>query len=456
MQMPHLLKETLIPLKKIVGNVNDIALLNILNAKVVNMIAQNHMMFKQSSHEYPTALSYYAMCFLDSGSSKDYTVNCINNYLMPFVEKELDKRIEAFRNELESKLDLEDKLGQKKILDDLEKVRVSAIELGNPNITGLFREAEQINKLDYGSLFIRIGELGDYLGSVVGGDKSKKELFEKLKELYDGEFKANVIAGEGNRKNLHNIPIQVLLYSDFENLLKGQAREYYLRALKTGMARRSFCYCEKEQVKLSMPVEPEIKDEAIAELLRLQKEYKKVFDILNAKKDKIYNLSEEAKKAIKGYKCECTDFYNNSNQDKIIKIERLNSFWKITKLAVAYGILEEPQNCLIAEKYVNMAIDFYKAISPCLENIITNREKSEVEKFAEFLAGKEGQIVTKTDLRKTKIFSDVKFKKEFDRLYEDIRTELYETYKLVLCEYEPPENTPRCNSTKAFQIVRKG
>ena len=72
--------------------------------------------------------------------------------------------------------------------DEVERIRNANFEIANVNYTGVFKEAEQIAKMNYGSLYIRMGELGDFLDLVSSGDKSKKELYQKLKDIYEGTF----------------------------------------------------------------------------------------------------------------------------------------------------------------------------------------------------------------------------------------------------------------------------
>ena len=446
LRLPRIIERTIPSLRKLVGDVDKVALINVLNAKLTNMITQTGVNFKQYSNSKPAVLSYYGINFMNSGTSKDYSVDCVNNYLIPFVENALKEKIEKYKNDYyeEHMLTAVTKTQKNQVEKDVANIRVANYELHNPNCTGLYKEAEQIAKIQFGSLFIRIGEFGDYLDSIVGNNNpSKKELYQKLKEIYEGSIAPSIIAGDGKREVLKNIPVQVLIYTDFENLYDERIKKYYVASMKTGQARRCFTYMPLDKNrKIGYPVHPEEKNEAIFELMGLQKEYKQIFDTLNNLRDKTYYLSAEAQEYLYNYNCRCIDYFNESKDDIIIRLEKKESFWKITKLAVVYGILENPSCTTIKKEHVQMAESFYRVIEPSLKTVLTEREKTVVEKFAEFIFNKcvENGYVTRTELRHTG-WVKKNFAKDFEKMLPEIEDELKEVYKCYLYEYEGNRNT---------------
>lgn len=446
LRLPRIIERTIPSLRKLVGDVDKVALINVLNAKLTNMITQTGVNFKQYSNSKPAVLSYYGINFMNSGTSKDYSVDCVNNYLIPFVENALKEKIEEYKNDYyeEHMLTAVTKTQKNQVEKDVANIRVANYELHNPNCTGLYKEAEQIAKIQFGSLFIRIGEFGDYLDSIVGNNNpSKKELYQKLKEIYEGSIAPSIIAGDGKREVLKNIPVQVLIYTDFENLYDERIKKYYVASMKTGQARRCFTYMPLDKNrKIGYPVHPEEKNEAIFELMGLQKEYKQIFDTLNNLRDKTYYLSAEAQEYLYNYNCRCIDYFNESKDDIIIRLEKKESFWKITKLAVVYGILENPSCTTIKKEHVQMAESFYRVIEPSLKTVLTEREKTVVEKFAEFIFNKcvENNFVTRTELRHTGWIKK-NFAKDFEKMLPEIEDELKEVYKCYLYEYEGNRNT---------------
>lgn len=450
MNIPSILNESIEVLKDIVDNVEELALLNALNSKVANLVSLKGCKFRQFSNSTPRTLAYYCMSFMHSGMKKDYAVDCINDYLLSFVPQELSKHVEDYKIEYEEsqKMTRVGKKAEKQIEEEVEKIRTANFEISNVNYTGVFKEAEQISKMNYGALYIRMGELGDFLDLVSSGDKSKKELYQKLKDIYEGMFFPSIIAGDSKRETVKGVPVQIYLYTDYENLYNPKIKEYFLSSLKTGMARRSFIFIPNdEQAKIAYPKRHDATESAIYKTKAIHDKFKNVFDLIQ--ENTIYTLSEEAKDLLYDYQCQCIDYFNASKDNIIVKLERKESFWKITKLAVVYSIIDNPTAIVVASKYVQMAIDFYQAISSGLKNVIEKRKKSEIELYAEYIADHKNEIISRTDLRNLNLIHSSKFKKFLEEHEEEIKEELENCYGLLMFPYEGKGNT------KAYQVVKK-
>ena len=158
--VPEIIKKSLPIIRDVTNNVDDLAILNCLNAKFANMITQKNILFRQYSNSNPRTLSYYAMNFQPSGSSKDLVVDSINDYLMPFIEQELKSRIEQYKNTFELK---HPEMNAKQIKEELEKIRPENFEIANCTFSGFYKECYQLDKIGFGAICIRISELGDFL-----------------------------------------------------------------------------------------------------------------------------------------------------------------------------------------------------------------------------------------------------------------------------------------------------
>lgn len=451
MNIPQILNESITVLKDIVSNIDELAVLNALNSKIAHLVCLKGCKFKQFKNSDPATLAYYCMAFMHSGSNKDYVVDCINNYLLPFVPQELAKQIEEYKIEYEEtqRLTRTGKKAEKQIEEEVEKIRSANYEIANANYTGVFKEAEQIALMKFGSLYIRMGELGDFLDLASSGDRAKKETYQKLKDIYEGTFYPSIIAGDSKRQTVKGVPVQIYLYTDYENLYKPNVKDYFISSLKTGMARRSFVFIEKEEKKkIEYPKRPHEKAEAIYIAKNLGKKYKGIFDLIQ--ENTVYQFSEEAEELLYNYQCSCIDYFNDSKDNIIIKIERKESYWKIQKLAVVYSVIDNPTSTIVHSKYVQMAIDFYKAISPSLKKVIEKRKKSEIELYAEHIANNKDDIITRTDLRNLNIVNGNKFKKFFEEHFDEIKEELEVNYSLLLYPYEGGNK-----SLKAYQVVKK-
>ena len=78
-------------------------------------------------------------------------------------------------------------------------------------------------------------------------------------------------------------------------------------------------------------------------------------------------------------------------------------------------------------------------------------KKSEIEKYAEYIADHKDDIITRTDLRNLNYVHNAKFKKFFDEHLDEIKEELEVNYSLLLYPYEGGNK-----SMKAYQVIKKG
>lgn len=444
---PKIIEECLEILRVLTNrNVEDIALQNMLNAKLANMVCLKGCKFKQFSNSVPKVMSYYAMNFMNSGARKDYTVDCINNYFLGFVEREIENKVEKLKEQLQSELyNIDAKKNKREYqqkANELDSIRVAVLELENPNYSGLYSEARQIEKLHFGGLFIRISELGDYLSEIVGGDASKKRLYNSLKNIYEGSIAPNIIQGENDRKTLKNIPVQAIMYTDYENLFDYNVKHYYMKNLKTGMARRSFIYMPKEQMKrMNYPSRFEENEEVIFKAVEVSKKLENIYNQIA--ENCVYEFSEEAKDMIYEYQCRCIDNYNNSKDELILKLEKNESFWKCMKLAVIYSIIDNPTSTVVESKYFLMALDFYEQISYGLKAVMINREKTNCEKVADFFIAHIGESFSTMELRNAGIIGQNNFSDWWNKRGGEAETveELREAYKIDLVKWKAGKAT---------------
>lgn len=430
------------------NNVDDIALLNILNAKFCNMITNKGVCFKQYNNDKDVKqLSYYAINFMHSGRQKDYTVNCINNYLLNFIGNYCENSIENYKNELSEELELK-KVKQEKINEALERVRPFNLEIYEANMTGLYAEAEQISNIGFGSLFIRIGELGDYIDGITSGNQDKKEFFQNLKNIYEGTIAGKIIKSE-HRQQINNIPVQSIMYTDFSSLLDEKNNKYFKTMLKTGFSRRSFIYIPfEDNIKLNYPIKHSEKEDCIYKANELSNYIES--EIFNKIQDKaILIYSEEAQELIHYYKCKCIDIVNSKKDtDSIVSTDLKESFWKIQKLACVYSLLGNPKSSIISSKYIQMAINFYEKIAPCLQVVVDKKEDSPEQRLKDYFISNVGKIISRSDIKNEKFVNANHFKKWFEDYIEEAQADLREQGIFV-------ENIECKGNTKKLQIFKK-
>ena len=144
---------------------------------------------------------------------------------------------------------------------------------------------------------------------------------------------------------------------------------------------------------------------------------------------------------------DCIDEFNRiyMNSDILAKDIR-GSFWKITKLAVVYHMIENPTATLIDSKYVQQSIDFYNRIKPCLQYVIDKKAVGPEEKFKKWLSQKKnGDIFRMGDIRNQSFVKEHRFKKWIDEVFPALQDELGFVY----------DYSGFGGNTKAYQIVKK-
>ena len=421
------------------GNWSEPALINVVNAKLTYMLSLGGAKFRQYTNGNDIILSYYGINFLPSGWGKDRVPNLINQNLINFTQDYMEQVIKEYKDDFEQQEEFKirqlDKKHQKQAEFELQQkinnFRYLNTEIHDATVLGLYADAEIISRIGKGSLFLRIEELGDYIDGITTGNKQKKELFEKLKEISDGRFTATTISGDNKRKTLNNIPVSALLYSDFENFKTNRNREYLNKMLRTGISRRSFIFME-EIKPVNQAIPSHEKQRAITEAQQLSEEIRNIFNNIQPN---AYLMSEEAHARIDKYKNECIDKYNEEVAQKNITIQGLDikeSWWKILKLGVVYHILNEPNNILIRAADIEEAIDFYKNICGSFKILKDTHADSAAEKMIKYIIETEKDTIKMGDLRSIKFVGDVQFKKWFDEIIEDAQEKLRTEHSIEL------------------------
>lgn len=423
-------------------NIETIALHNVLNAKLCQMVASKNVKFKQYKHSLPLVLSYYGINFLQSGSQKDYVIDLIDKYILDFLPKKANEYIAKYKEKIIEGYYLQiqnDKKRDKKIEEFEATLRPPQINISDATTSAIYLEASQISKIGMGSLFIKISELGDYIDAIVKGDQQKKDFFEKLKDIYDGKIMPRLVLID-KREALYNIPVQILLYSDFDNLLDEKTSDYFKRILKTGMARRCFIYIPKTKRKFNQSVGWEKKEQNQKYICDIAKQLEQIYDAIP--ENAIYEFNEESKTLLEKYKNECIERHNNlidEEEDSIVLIDLKESFWKITKLSVVYHVINYPKSTLITVESIEKAIDFYSEISQYLHILLDKKAKTAEDNLYKFLTRHfmKRTTIYKKEIRDKKFVNGNNFSKWFNEIFPDLES----FYNLV--EYKDPKHPRR-------------
>ena len=328
---------------------------------------------------------------------------------MPFLKDKLESVIDRYKQELQSELyakaaQLDGKArkeAERQAEEQLNKIRCCNINISDCTFTGLAYEADQISKTGHGALCIKLTEFGDMVDAAISGDANSKELLGKLKDIADGAIEPKIIAGEV-RKNIYGIPVIVIMCCDYVSLLKPKSKAYLESYLSSGMARRAFTYIPTEQKPINKPTTWQEREKAQMKAMEISNHLETVFDSIPY--NMVCEFSAGAKSLINEFEMQCIDEFNELYKyDEISAKEVKGSFWKISKLAVVYSVLDNPTERLIDSKYVQQAITFYRKIQPCLKVLLDKRAPDEVDKLRNFMlqwAKKASEPIKSGEIRK--------------------------------------------------------
>jgi len=211
---------------------------------------------------------------------------------------------------------------------------------------GLYLRALALSKAFTGSLNIVNEEIMDIIAS---------SNINSMKELYDGQLLGKVIKGSINQ-NIYGINSNMLVFGSSVGLKRdAKTYEFFVKAMNSGIYRRSFIYYEEPS-----DIEPKVGSEEI----EIDLSYINDFISENKKcitEGKLFILepTEEAKEYLDLINIELVDFANQYKEDERFSAE-IGSFDKIVKLAGLNALLRASNE--ISYDDIDYAYKFYKSL----------------------------------------------------------------------------------------------
>lgn len=431
--------------------INDLAALNILQAKLCYVFSLKDVKFKSIQNVSKLRpLAYYAFNFVPSGGVKNLLDSIIDDTLLPFVNDYLKEYNEERLTKLECEQVMElqsisDKieLRRKKQEQEQEMQRLKSNPLRR-NITNatqakLYNSLEIINEVGNGSIMIYNSEFANfYEDAIINHDKTKKEFLDMLYNLYDGEYQGTDTVSTA-RSNLYNIPISCIFLSDYKLLSDNEKLSNSFKSyLSRGMARRSFIYFKENEnyyknAKNRKYPSYDEKQEAIDKLRIYSQKIKEIFDNIDLHKEYIFN--GEANERINQYKhdidIKISEFYKYTDKltynNEILKLNLEHSTWKIIKLAVLYHIIETSGSVtFVKSNSFEKAIEFFEKTHSCLDLLLNNQIISDYDNLYSFLIDNRNKWISKTELRSQKFVAGRDFKGWFEEALTAISVKIEE------------------------------
>lgn len=409
---------------------------NILYAKLASLYALKGVTFDSVINvNGSTCLSHYALNFIRSGSNKNTTLTILDKNVFNFEDMQRDKiNKEIKENYIQNKLDRVKKNKDEaeiEIREEAENLEFLTKYIADATPEAMYDNAELINKINKGSINIKMSEFTQYFARSVDDKFSNNGKFlDILYDSYDGVFSSRKIRSK-QRQELNNISTNCILFSDFWNMKKANVNKCFKERLKTGYARRFFYYYDPSiNYVLNPPEKVSLNDISTAKnnLAKLSEELKNRFDSIpenicyevpNDVLDVLNDWQEDYNKPL------AKEFYKSGKNyldinESILETVILSAQWQILKLAVIIHITNEPTKYQVSVNAILEAIAFYEQSYKNLINILNDKDMNEVQKIANFFISNENKDITKGDLRELELWNKNIYSSMLDNIYPDL------------------------------------
>lgn len=349
-------------------------------------------------------VNWFSIIFFTSGGGKDRLVDDMDKFIFKQYH-------EWFKTKAQNII--------AKFLDKKFQSLNLVNEIQDGTYEGVIYLSKIINLLNFGSIFIKINEFGDYIKN---SDNKRKILLSMFNQLYSCVVPNKIIKSEIFTEEIPDIPVSVLAYSDY-TLFANEMRSYFKKILNTGYARR-FMFSFQELDKLNFnPLSDEEEREIYNSLEKLGQELFEIFS--NIQSNTCYELTANAKNILNDYKFKICELYN-SESDPLLKKEINSRELKALKLSCLYACINHGQVLEIQEEDIIQAIDTVEFLSQDFKKFLHYSPKADdkYEQAYKFLRENEGLEFTKTKLLEI-------FTKQFGFKREPLRNNFYDAISAI-------------------------
>ena len=280
-------------------DLHDSMKLNALIAKLAQMFNAKRIKIDESgNHVIP---NWYGMLYISSGLGKDRLIKIFDNYYFiefrNWFQKKSDEFYKLQIQEIEQKANItysksntaDEKKRQNYINEEVKKIRKLVLEISNGTQEGLCADAKAFKKAKFGSMFLIISELGNFIGVKTN---ERIQFLHCIYEAYDGKIINKCIKGEQREPDVDDIPLNALLYSDPTRILT-DLKSYIFSLLATGLNRRCMISFQVDTKLKNVTLSDEEERNFYNQATELGK---KLFSIFEAvKEDAVFVLLPEAK-----------------------------------------------------------------------------------------------------------------------------------------------------------------
>ena len=427
--MPLILTEILDVLNDLFPNADYNCKLNILLAKMAQMISFKRVCFQEL--ENIKLINHYAINFMPSGMGKDKICDDLDKFIFKNFILYFKDRAKNYITEREIQIEEEANsiyTGEKQqtqkenyIQTQKEKIRILDLEINKATPEGLFEEAKAFNIADFGSLFVKLSEFGLFLQN---GRQEDLLFFTSLFDAYDGKISSKATKHSKRESSIDNMPVNALLHSDY-TLFKADIQKLYNLLMQMGLARRAITSFQSNNIQ---------KIEKNSEIARKRKEKaylkansineKLIILLMNIPDKAIYKFTNDAyDNTFYPYCIKIAELCNANQDNEILNKEIRSRELKVLKLAGMFACLNHPIELSIDKNDVYQAIETVELLSQDLKRFIDYKPKvnDSYGLLFNFLVDDLGKSFSKTALiNKYRDFGFKRdaFRQDFDHILE--------------------------------------
>lgn len=399
--------------------------LNNLNAIMSFIITSKRIKLRVSQVHAPQIINYNALNFVPSGWGKDKPINELMKYVFTGFKTLFDEKKEKYMDVEKAKLKTEaEELYQgnlKKrnvyIKTEYNKISRPKMEMSDATAPALYRDCLTLQNFGFGSIYLRIKELALFIDAQ---STDKKELFQMILELYDGNLTGKSLKSEANIDDIYNMPLNCIFYSSASKLLEGKANYYFDSLMETGLCRRCFTTYQSELNLAPYDIHNQrsIQERAILYGQSKAKEFDNILE--NVPFEGIYTLTSEADIVYQTYiynnREKATKLYGKTHS--VIISDLLGRQWRMIVLAALIAAIEHPQYLIITPQDVEYAIYETELFAKDFEKFFKATPTTDVDKLFYYLFENQDKWITKMDLRRQKFTQGKNFKSWVEESFE--------------------------------------
>ena len=329
-------------------------------------------------------IKYYSIIFAGSGQGKSFSMNVVEK-LCKFGDYATTMKV-FYSKALQQLPEEPDEVSE--ILRYMPKSVTIGVE---GTVEGLFQVVQSQAASNFGSLNLSTEEFGETISSSSG-------LLSKLKELYDGKFKAKIIKGEVDsemKSDVENIVCNFIGLGSRKGVTQEAAKELK-RIASSGMYRRTFIIESKKQVEKNededniseleeylSALNENFKSEMISRIEAGEMFYDRYFEYEKEYIEKIEEIDDDL--IMRAQNDTLNEFaqYNTGSLEMIIDLSHIIAFleWDTT-LKVSH--LEKAYNFMVRTR--DSVEDTFKSIHPykLMYDLLKLKENMTMSEMAEY------------------------------------------------------------------------